>query len=191
MNVNDSNSDFHEAVALWAAGALPIDEERVLDDVASTNADVAVQRRDLEAVIEGLLDFAPAIAPPAHVKEALLNEVGRSPKIHVRPAQSARWEDVGGGLSRRILGIDRDRGTVTALLRMVPGGRLAEHHHQGVEEVLVISGDLQMAGQVYGPGDYFFAEAGSDHGELTTVTGCECLVLSALDRRDSKSNRAV
>jgi mannose-6-phosphate isomerase-like protein (cupin superfamily) len=182
MNVNDPNADLREAAALWAAGALPIDEERVLDRLATTDAAVAEERRELEAVIEGLLDCVPQVDPPPRVKESLLGRLGRTPRIHVRRAQSARWEDTGGGLSRRILGIDRDRGTVTTLLRMAPGGRLAEHRHHGVEEVLVISGDMRIAGEVYGPGDYFFAEAGSDHGELTTVTGCECLILSTIDR---------
>jgi anti-sigma factor ChrR (cupin superfamily) len=181
MNVNDPNIDFLEACELWAAGALPIDEQRALDALAAENIDLAVQMRELHPLVDGLLDCVPAVEPPARVRESVLNKIGRAPRIHIRRAQSARWEDLGGGLSRRILGIDRHRRTVSTILRMAPGGRLAEHHHHGAEEVLVISGDLRVGGEMYGPGDYFFAEAGSDHGELSTESGCECLLLTAID----------
>jgi anti-sigma factor ChrR (cupin superfamily) len=181
MNVNDPNAELRESTALWAAGALPVDEERGLDKVAATDADVAAEKRELEAVIDALAECTRPIDPPPHVKDSLLKRIGRAPRIHIRRAQSARWEEVGEAVSRRILGIDRGRGTVTTLMRMTPGGRLAEHHHHGVEEILVISGDLRLGRESYGPGDYFFAEAGSDHGEITTETGCECLILTGID----------
>lgn len=181
MNANDPSFDFHEACELWAAGALPIEAERALDAVAKGNVDVAAQMREFHPLVDGLLGCVTPVEPPARIKQAVLSRIGRAPRIHIRRAQAARWEDLGGGLSRRILGIDRHRRTISTLLRMAPGGCLAEHHHHGAEEVLVISGDLRVGGEVYGPGDYFFAEAGSDHGELSTESGCECLLLTALD----------
>jgi hypothetical protein len=123
---------------------LPIEDEQALDAAIAGDPNLASRRCELDDVIQGLLDCVLPVAPPAHVRDAVLARIAPAPQVHVRRAQSARWNDAGGGLSRRVLGIDRQRGTVTTLVRVGPGGRMPEHHHRGVEEVFIISGDVRV-----------------------------------------------
>jgi quercetin dioxygenase-like cupin family protein len=136
----------------------------------------------MAGVVDYLAECAEPVAPPERIKNEILKRIaGRVPKITVRRAANARWEKTSNPLiSRRMLGIDRERGVCTILMRMEAGGVLAGHIHSHAEECLVLSGDLRSNDQLLGPGDYFYAEPGSVHADLTTENGCECLLITAI-----------
>ncbi len=67
-----------------------------------------------------------------------------------------------------------DRGTRlgTYLMRMQPGAVTIAHEHEGMEEFLVLEGDLvDSDGTTFGPGDFVCYELGTHH-DSWTETGC-------------------
>jgi anti-sigma factor ChrR (cupin superfamily) len=69
---------------------------------------------------------------------------------------------------------DRETGQGCYLMRMQPGAVTIAHEHQGMEEFLVLEGDLvDSDGTVFGPGDFISYEAGTNHNSWT---GGGCLL---------------
>ncbi len=57
-------------------------------------------------------------------------------------------------------------------MRMQPGAVTIAHDHEGMEEFLILEGDLvDSDGTVFGPGDFVSYEAGTHHNS-STVGGC-------------------
>ncbi|HJU46490.1 MAG TPA: cupin domain-containing protein [Gaiellaceae bacterium] len=66
------------------------------------------------------------------------------------------------------LSYDRATGQGCYLMRMEPGAVTIEHDHAGMEEFLILDGDLVDAdGTVFGPGDFVSYEAGTRHNSRT------------------------
>jgi anti-sigma factor ChrR (cupin superfamily) len=63
-------------------------------------------------------------------------------------------------------------GVEISLMRIEPGGAVARHRHDWVEELCVISGDCRCQGMELGPEDYHRASPGTRHDVLTSVGGC-------------------
>jgi len=67
---------------------------------------------------------------------------------------------------------DEATGQGTYLMRMQPGAVTIAHDHAGMEEFLVIEGDLvDSDGTKFGPGDFVSYDAGTHHNSWTE-TGC-------------------
>jgi anti-sigma factor ChrR (cupin superfamily) len=67
---------------------------------------------------------------------------------------------------------DRDTGQGCYLMRMEPGAVTISHEHQGMEEFLILEGDLvDSDGTVFRAGDFVSYEAGTRH-DSRTETGC-------------------
>ena len=67
---------------------------------------------------------------------------------------------------------DRETGEGCYLMRMEPGAVTIAHEHPGMEEFLVLEGDLvDSDGTVFGPGDFVSYDAGTRHNSWTE-TGC-------------------
>jgi anti-sigma factor ChrR (cupin superfamily) len=67
---------------------------------------------------------------------------------------------------------DRKTQPGTYLMRIQPGAVTIPHDHPGMEEFLVLEGDLvDSDGTTFGPGDFVSYEAGTHHNSWTE-TGC-------------------
>ncbi len=63
---------------------------------------------------------------------------------------------------------DRESGEGCYLMRMQPGALTIAHEHQGMEEFLVLEGDLvDSDGARFGAGDFVSYEAGTRHNSWT------------------------
>src|SRR5947209_13649994 len=94
------------------------------------------------------------------------------------------------GVSYKLLFVDRERATVTTLLRMEPGACIPRHRHLGVEQCLVLEGDVRSGPHRMTAGDFNCSLPGSIHDELTTDGGALLLLVSperyeTLDKRAS------
>ncbi len=130
---------------------------------------------DLAAV---LADTVTPIDPPERVRAKLLELVHA---IVLRDSE-AQWEpSTVPGRFQRILFKDRENRRLTRIVRLDPGARLPAHRHAGVEEILMLTGDLRCVdGTVLLPGDYQRSAAGSYHAELWSEQGCTALLISLL-----------
>ena len=67
---------------------------------------------------------------------------------------------------------DEATGQGTYLMRMDPGAVTIAHDHAGMEEFLIIEGDLlDSDGTRFGPGDFVSYDAGTHHNSWTEA-GC-------------------
>jgi anti-sigma factor ChrR (cupin superfamily) len=70
------------------------------------------------------------------------------------------------------LSYDREAGEGSYLMRMEPGAVTIAHEHRGMEEFLVLEGDLvDSDGSVFTAGDFVSYQPGTRHNSWTE-TGC-------------------
>lgn len=181
----------------YALGTLPPEEtmefERHLREGCEECAAELKRARD----VEGNLGLAAApVAPPAHLRDALLKRVGAAPSIDtqvwrrweggeaahrlVRADESAFEPTKIAGIEVRRLAVDSAKRNVTMMIRMAPGTRYPAHRHGGREECFVLSGDLRHGDQVMRSGDFEVVELGTIHGEQWTEGGCLLLIQSSM-----------
>jgi quercetin dioxygenase-like cupin family protein len=83
------------------------------------------------------------------------------------------WEDLGGGVSRQILGYDAE--LMMVRVRFHAGAVGALHHHPHRQVTLVESGRFQVEvgheARVLVPGDSFFAAPDVEHGVVALEAG--------------------
>ena len=82
------------------------------------------------------------------------------------------------GVFVKLLFVDKDRDTVTTLVRMEPGSRIPRHRHRGVEQCLVLEGDVRSGAYAMTAGDFNCSLRGSVHDELTTEHGALLFLVS-------------
>ena len=128
-----------------------------------------------------------APVPPARVKAQLLARI-RASKATTAPAvppgwrfESARtadgWRETFPGVRFKTLSVDDQRDVVMLLVEMKPGSRFPDHPHDvSADEGVVISGDVEMDGRLMLPGDYYHAEIGTMHTNVTSPSGCTALL---------------
>ena len=69
---------------------------------------------------------------------------------------------------------DSDGGTV--VVRMAAGSRGAPHRHPAGEELIMLSGELELSGERLTPGDYMWTPPGASHA-ATAITDCEFVLV--------------
>lgn len=177
--------------ALYALGALEGDEAREFEEhLAAGCAACAAELREFEAVAGDLGLAAPEAEPPAGVRSrllALVSEEGDGPSLSkdlapgflVVRAGEGRWRPTDdAGVSFKLLFSDRERGTITTLVRMEPGSRIRSHRHLGVEQCLVLEGDVRSGSVGMTAGDFNCSMPGSVHEELASDGGALLLIVS-------------
>ncbi len=177
------SSDLEERAALDAVGALTADERADLRRALSS-ADP-----DARTAVAQLYDLAGARArpwaagsdrgPSPHLRDRLLARVSRGGNFSVLATEGRFHETSVAGIVMKVLSHDPSRDAAVLLLKARPGSRYPPHHHGGAEECYVLSGDVIVAGRTLHAGDFHHADAGSDHGELSTETGAEVLLFVA------------
>jgi anti-sigma factor ChrR (cupin superfamily) len=199
----DHGSDAQAMTGLFALGALRGKEKTAFEEHVSSGCSVCEhQLTQAQGIVEGLAFAAAPAVPSEIVRRRLLHSLSQpQPSTQgARPesiqahaagialeqsglfiARTAKmpWEQVAPGISRKILSIDSARSYRTCLLRAEPGASYPRHRHGGMEELLVIEGDLHVHGVVMRAGDYCRAEADSVHEATFTEGGCILLQIAS------------
>ena len=95
----------------------------------------------------------------------------------VRAGEGEWRETADPGVTFKLLYADRERATVTTLVRMEPGARIRTHRHLGVEQCLLLEGDLRSGQLEMAAGDFNCSLPGSVHEDLTTEGGALFLIV--------------
>lgn len=78
----------------------------------------------------------------------------------------------------QLLNQDQDRGVVTTIVHLPPGGRIPAHlHRAGAEMHYVLEGDLIEAGRELGVGAFLTHAAGQVHGPHESRGGARILTV--------------
>jgi quercetin dioxygenase-like cupin family protein len=122
----------------------------------------------------------PAPPPPTTASVAASSFV---PFFTMRSA-GLQWEKSGiPKVETATLYQDAAKREKTGLLRAEPDMHYPAHHHGGVEEIYMLSGDLTLEGVTYYAGDYIRSAAGSDHAAAYSAEGCMFFFRRSLDDR--------
>lgn len=129
--------------------------------------------------------------PPSSLREKLLARIASAPRVPgllfqhqgliISRSSELDWQPLGPGVDFKVMHTDTDRRYNTMLVRMVPGAHYTAHRHVDVEEVFMISGDMNVAGVIMHAGDYCRGGADTLHGETSSEGGCVMLVMASPD----------
>jgi len=140
----------------------------------------------LALLAEGL---APVEPPPARrqaMRERILAGAAATSKsgsatglVTVRP-EDGIWQPLFPGVEMKLL---HDHGDAQSfLLRLAPGARMPVHGHGQDELCMVLEGEVRLNGMRGLPGTFHLAQAGSEHAEVATDSGCLLFIKTDLER---------
>lgn len=87
----------------------------------------------------------------------------------VKKAAEREWSATGYPGIERSLFRNNDTGGRSSVVRLVPGARFPRHAHDGTEEVVVLSGLVDIGGVSLAAGDYLFTSPGEEHDVLAVA----------------------
>ncbi len=194
--MNLSCDELQQLTALEAVGALEGEDALRLRYRLETDAAAREELRRFLNVAAALGATAPMRQPPASVRARVLERISKqrqAPRedgiassggkpvvregfdlvLHTAPWIPAPLP----GMRFKVLSAGSNQTYVMLEVELAPGASYPEHSHVGVEDMYVLTGDLQTEGLKLGPGDTFHAEPGTDHDGLRTVWGCTALMV--------------
>lgn len=179
-----STADLRDLAALFVLGELSPSEEQEFESHLGSGCSVcAAEVRAFGSVMADLALACTPITPETEWKlqpdaAPVREDLGAG--VLVVHSAGLPWQETGiAGIRMRMLHRDGDRARFTVLVQMDPGSAFPSHRHTEVEELYMLQGDIQVAGQRFGAGDYCRAEAGSLHGIHTTQRGCLFLAVAS------------
>jgi quercetin dioxygenase-like cupin family protein len=189
--------ELHELAALHALGSLEERDSAAFEEHLRQGCDTcASDVRSFEMIASLIGESLPAAAPP-RLRERLLSKIGDSPRVPgivlkhsgllIARSEELAWQPIASGVFLKPLYEDKARKSDTSLVRMDAGAHIPSHHHAGIEELFLLSGDLHVEGQVMRAGDYCRADFGSTHGETFTDGGCLFLLMASPENRVAES----
>lgn len=177
-----ANDEIRELAGLYAAGALPPDEEAAFKAHVRTCAVCAAEAQAFGEAVSWLPFAAADQAPPPHLREKLLARMQQPQPgagIRVVRAGEGSWFNLGPGITAKRLYDEPASGNVVLLVRMEPGAQYPPHSHADVEHAFVLEGELHFGELVLRPGDYQCALPSSTHRSSHTVNGCMVLIVAS------------
>ena len=100
---------------------------------------------------------------------AIAKEDAALADIFVQDCRSGDWQEYAPSIETKTLWSEK-----AILIRCNPGA-IEEEHDQPADEdehILVVAGDLNVAGRIFGTGDYLRVPASAVHKKMTTERGC-------------------
>lgn len=139
----------------------------------------------------------PPVAPPARVKQALLERIRAAQPAALASGPNSKtttegWHFsalAGGegwiplpfpGVRMREVTTDRERDTALLYVEMAPGAIFPSHGHAATERGVVLSGDFETDGRLLHAGDFYEASAGTEHVRISSPSGCTGLLWVSL-----------
>ena len=190
---------FCELAPLYALDALNSTERRWVEERIQECPELAAELAEYEAAVAAIPYSVPSVPMAADLKERLfLRLTGEAPPAMTTPevpppivtaeallrvrAADVIWEPYNvPGVQMARLHVDAAKREVSCLIRAGAGAQYPSHRHGGAEEIFMLSGELVMGSEVYGPGDYIRYEPDSIHPPAETPNGCMFLLRTSLD----------
>jgi putative transcriptional regulator len=188
--------ELQELAALHAAGALDGPDAAAL--CGRLTAGDAAAWSELRAFGEVMARVAAARpqTPPAGLRDRLLRRIGAPaapapapapaspPPLPAEvfqvfnPARQGDWLPAQiPGARFKMLSLDLERNFALLYAQLDAGTRYPAHHHSASEECYVLTGDLTTEGRTLRAGDFYRADAHTDHEGLYSAEGCTALFI--------------
>lgn len=86
------------------------------------------------------------------------------------------------GVSYKSLFIDRETRMHTLILRLAPGAVYPRHRHKRPEQCLVLSGEVEIDGQIrLTSGDFEWIDQQTTHDSILSRTGCDLMIIASVE----------
>jgi|SRR5882724_213008 len=188
-----SEQETHDLASAYALGALAQPDAESFEQHLADGCDVCRELlRDFEAVVGEMGFSAPGVTPSPNVRERLMRAIrnektDRSPvkavpyqstpqSVTIR-AEEGQWTPLCEGVATKQLFLDQVRNTVSFLIKMSPGSEIPNHHHFGIEECMMIEGEVFSGDETLRAGDYQVNMAGTIHESIGTVNGALFMII--------------
>jgi predicted ChrR family anti-sigma factor len=162
------------------------------------------ERQELLELVHRLPEALPATGGPAALRARLLETTSRAPERYApftrvlseiydlpradvkrlleRSAEPSAWKMSGlPGIKKLPVNAGPGRaGAQTYLVKFAAGKRFPEHHHDGLETVLIMAGAYtESSGKTYATGDIHLMEPGTSHS-FTIADDEDCIAATVL-----------
>ncbi len=191
-------TEIQELAAAYALGALDPAGASRMQAMADADPDVRSELDLFLRVAERLLAGVKPVAPPVSARANVLARIARTPQLReasrvpaagdpspegfrfLRPASGPWTEGPFPGARFQMLSADWRRNRVMVYLELAPGTRYPDHTHGGAEDLFLVTGDLLTAGRLMKAGDFVHCEAGTEHQEVISPSGCQALLVTTM-----------
>ena len=166
-------------------------EQEILEAASKGDTSALAELNAYREVLAQVAQTITAVNPPTGLKNKLLARIAsKKPKLppgwqthepgfdYVLSGQGL-WQDGPiAGMKFQMLHYDKKAGLLTQLIKLEPGSIFPPHRHGAAEQCLVLDGKVSIGSLHLGKGDFNLAQAGTDHGEMTTEEGCLLLLIN-------------
>ncbi len=183
MSHTHVTAEIRSTAAIYSVGGLPPGEALAFEEHIKDCAICREESKSFAAAAELLPETLPDVPPPPSLRGRLLARVAKPQPgsgLHVKRSTEGKWRPTPfPGVSFKTLHFDRETMMITSLLRMEPGSFYPKHHHEALEQCLVLEGDVRQDEVVMSAGDYSIFDAHRDHSRIATERGCVLLLISS------------
>lgn len=131
------------------------------------NEDILVE------LTQSVLATEPAVEVAARLKSNLMQKVKENAHDFVF-AKQGQWQEIYQGVEIKLLRNSKENKSF--IIKMSENSCIPAHLHHHHEASFVIDGSVSIEGILCHQGDYHYALAGSQHGDIESKTGCTILV---------------
>lgn len=195
MLMNEKNTNTPEGsddmIERYALGMLsPAEAEAFEEEIVAGRVDPLELEERLQTMTALCEELASAMPTPRRaVKDAIMASilpVKQSPKSSTGEqtfilANEGEWQEMAPGISMKMLSHDSETGRTMVLVRLAPGAAYPPHRHMGLEECLVVEGDLHVDGTILHAGDFTASYSDKVHMDTHSEEGCLLLIASPLN----------
>jgi hypothetical protein len=186
------NDCFCDLAPLYALDLLCQQDTAWVEQQVADCPDLAEELADYEAAVTALAYSAPPQPMADDLKTRLFDRLGLelSGEVPSEPlpkeflavrSQDLKWQPhLIPGVQIAILHTDEVKREIVGFLKAEPGVRYPYHRHAATEELFMLEGDLLIANEVFGPGDYIRSRPGSAHAPYTHG-GCRFFFRASMD----------
>jgi quercetin dioxygenase-like cupin family protein len=176
--MTSTNYCFCDLAPLYALNLLDESEREWVERQILETPELAEELSQYEIAATALPYSAPPVKVPDDLEGRLFDALELAPPEESSPLSkdsndnlflSVRFQDIEWqahpvpGVEVSILHTDSIAQRISGVLKAAPGMQYPLHRHAGVEEIFMISGDLRVGTEIYGPGDYLRSCPGSVH----------------------------
>jgi quercetin dioxygenase-like cupin family protein len=186
---------FCDLAPLYALDLLDLDERLWVEAQIAECPDLAEELAGYQVAVSAMPYTAPLVPMAADLKDRLFDSLGLEPvesSVNLQPAPlhpelfSIRADELQwkphriDGIECAVLFLDPVSRMRTLMVRARGGIKYPVHQHQGVEEIYMLEGELEIEGNIYGAGDYIRSSPNTIHAPFT-VTNCLFLIRACID----------
>jgi hypothetical protein len=176
-----------ELAALYALDALDANEQALFERHLAESPELETEVAAFAAVVSALAYGVPIVAIAPDLKDRLLQCISGEPTSHSlmqlrHQAEQVDWQPYSLAASTMIGKLCADPNTreLQCFVRAWTSTQFPRHRHAADEEIVVLEGDLMIAGRVYGEGDRIHSQRHTIH-QPETLNGCLLFVRTSQD----------